>query len=255
MEFKNLDFEINNNIATIKINRPKANNAIDLNFAKDLMDVSIICSENTEVKAIIITGAGKLFCPGGDLKAFNSQKDNLSNHLKELTTYLHAAISRFTRSSAPVITAVNGIAAGAGMSLACSGDIIFAAQSAKFTAAYTRIGLTPDGSLTYFLPRLIGLRRAIELVVTNRIISANEAMEMGLVSRVIPDDELLTRANETAVELASGATEAIGISKQLMHSGFYQTLETQMELESQSLAKMASTIEARQRIEAFLNKS
>jgi 2-(1,2-epoxy-1,2-dihydrophenyl)acetyl-CoA isomerase len=175
-------------------------------------------------------------------------------HLKEVTTYLHAAVSRFTRMDAPVIAAVNGTAAGAGMSMVCCCDIVLAAESAKFTMAYTRVGLTPDGSSTYFLPRIVGLKRALELTLTNRMLSAQEACEWGIVNKVVPDAQLQAEAETLAAQLAAGATGALGSAKRLLHSGWTETLETQMELETQSIAVRAHTTDGREGIAAFLEK-
>jgi 2-(1,2-epoxy-1,2-dihydrophenyl)acetyl-CoA isomerase len=203
---------------------------------------------------VVITGAGRMFCAGGDLKSFATQGEQLPYHLQEVTTYLHAAISRFTRMDPPVIAAVNGTTAGAGMSLACACDIVLAAESARFTMAYTRAGLTPDGSSTYFLSRLVGLKRALELTLTNRLLSAQEAQEWGIVTRVVADANLLTEASALAAQLAGGATKALGTAKRLFHSGWTETLETQMEHETQAIANMARTADAREGIAAFLEK-
>lgn len=251
MKFQTILFEIENNIAKIRLHRPEANNSVNLQMAKDLMYASMKCSEDSKVKAVIITGEGKSFCPGGDLKSFAEEKESLAYHLREITTHIHAAISRFTRMDAPLIIAVNGVAAGAGMSIACAGDFVLAAESAWFTMAYTRIGLSPDAGVSYFLPRLVGIRRAVELAATNRRVYAQEAMEMGLITRVIPDSQLISEAESLAAGLAAAPTYAISASKRLMHSGFYETLETQMELESQQLAGMANNPETRRLINDF----
>ena len=128
---------------------------------------------------MVLTGAGKAFCAGGDVKDFVEALPRIGAHIKELTTYLHGAISRLARSDKPVIVAVNGVAAGGGLSLALSGDLVLAAESARFTMAYSKIAATPDGSSSYFLPRLVGLRRAMELYFTNRVLSAREAEGRG----------------------------------------------------------------------------
>src|ERR1043165_6156318 len=180
MAYSTIQFDIKDNIARLTLNRPDSANALNLEMSKDLMHAALECSENSAIRAVIITGNGRMFCAGGDLKSFAAQGDKLAYHLKEVTTYLHAAVSRFTRMDAPVIAAVNGTAAGAGMSLACSCDLVLAAESAKFTMAYTRAGLTPDGSSTYFLPRIVGLKRALELTLTNRVLPAQEAEQWGI---------------------------------------------------------------------------
>ena len=254
MQYTTLIFDIRGSVAHITLNRPEAANSINAEMASDLMHAAIRCSEEPEIRAVVITGTGSTFCSGGDLKSFAAQGENLSYHFKEMTTYLHAAISRLTRTAPPVVAAVNGSAAGAGMSLVCACDIVMAAESARFTMAYTRVGLTPDGSSTYFLPRIVGLRRALELTLTNRVLSAQEALEWGIVTRVVPDAEVLAQVQAIAVQLAAGPTKALGASKRLLHSGCSETLETQMEHESQTIASMAHTTDTSEGIAAFLEK-
>lgn len=254
MEFKTLLFDIRDNVAHITLNRPEAANSINEEMGKDLMHAALRCDEDPEIRAVLISGAGKIFSGGGDLKAFLSKGDQLPYHVKEITTYLHAAVSRFTRMDAPVVAAVHGAVAGAGMSIAIACDIVVAAETTRFMVAYTRAGLTPDGSATYFLPRIVGLKRALELTLTNRMFSAQEALQWGLVTRVVPDNELLAQARAIAVQLAAGPTRAYGVSKRLLHSGWAETLETQMENESQAIANSARTADAREGITAFLEK-
>jgi 2-(1,2-epoxy-1,2-dihydrophenyl)acetyl-CoA isomerase len=203
---------------------------------------------------VLISGAGKIFSGGGDLKAFKAQGDQLPYYVKEITTYLHAAMSRLTRMDAPVVAAVHGAVAGAGMSIAIACDIVVAAETTRFTVAYTRAGLVSDGSSTYFLPRIVGFKRALELTLTNRMFSAQEALQWGLVTHVVPDHELLAQARTIAAQLATGPTRAYGISKRLLHSGWTETLETQMENESQAIANCARTADAREGITSFLEK-
>jgi 2-(1,2-epoxy-1,2-dihydrophenyl)acetyl-CoA isomerase len=254
MQYTTLLFDVKDHVARITMNRPEAANALNAEMGKDLMHAALRCSEDSTIRAVILTGAGRLFSGGGDLKSFAAQGDNMPYHLKEVTTYLHAAISRFTRMDAPVIAAVNGTAGGAGMSLCCFCDLVLAAESAKFTMAYTRVGLTPDGSSTYFLPRIVGLKRALELTLTNRILTAQEAMEWGIVTKVVPDASLQAEADALATQLASAATGALGAAKRLLHSGWGEPLETQMELESQVIAARAHTADGREGIAAFLEK-
>ena len=253
-EYKTLLFDVRDNVAHLTLNRPDAANSINENMGKDLMHAALRCDEDPEIRAVLISGAGKIFSGGGDLKDFISKGDQLPYHIKEITTYLHAAISRLTRMDAPVIAAVHGAVAGAGMSIAIACDIVVAAETTRFMVAYTRAGLVPDGSSTYFLPRIVGLKRALELTLTNRMFSAQEALQWGLVTRVVPDNELLAQARAIAVQLAAGPTRAYGISKRLLHSGWMETLETQMENESQAIANSARTLDAREGITAFLEK-
>ena len=247
-------YEVKDHVARVTFNRPDAANALNMQMALDLMHASIQASEDRAVRAVLITGAGKMFSGGGDLKSFAAQGDALPGHLKETALYLHAAVSRFVRMDAPVIVAVNGSAGGAGMSLCLFADLVLAAESAKFTMAYTRAGLSPDGSSTYFLPRIVGVRRALELALTNRVLTAREAADWGIVTKVVPDAELLTQADALARQLAAGATRALGSAKRLMHHSFTESLETQMELEAQAIADAARTRDAREGIAAFIAK-
>lgn len=254
MDYSTLLFEIKDRVARITLNRPEAANTLDIDMSRDLMHAAIRCSEEPSVGAVILTGAGRMFSGGGDLKSFAAQGDGLPGHLKEVAGNLHAAISRLVRMNAPVIAAVNGSAGGAGMSLCLSCDLVLAAQSSKFTLAYTRAGLSPDGGSTYFLSRLVGLRRALELALTNRVLSAGEAMAWGIVTKVVPDAELQAEAQALAAQLAAGATQALGAAKRLLHGGWSESLETQMELEAQAIADQARTRDGREGIAAFLEK-
>lgn len=254
MSYFAIQFEVRDHVARITLNRPDAANALNIEMGKDLMQAALQCDQDPAIRAVILTGTGRMFCAGGDLKSFAAQGENLPHHLKEVTTYLHAAVSRFTRMDAPLITAVNGTAAGAGMSLACAGDLVLAAESAKFTMAYTRAGLTPDGSSTYFLPRIVGLKRALELTLTNRVLSAHEAATWGIVTKVVPDANLLVEAEALATQLAAGPTKTLGAAKRLLHGGWNEALESQMENETVSIAARAQTADGREGITAFLEK-
>jgi 2-(1,2-epoxy-1,2-dihydrophenyl)acetyl-CoA isomerase len=253
-EYATLEFDVNEGVAHITLNRPEAANALNRELAQELMHAVLRCDEEPAVRAVLISGKGPTFCVGGDLKSFAEQGEHLPHHLKEVTTYLHAAVSRIARMEPPVVVAVHGAAAGAGLSLACACDLVVAAESARFTMAYTNAGLTPDGSSTYYLPRLVGFKRAMELTLTNRQLSAQEAMEWGIVTRVVADEDLVGDATTLARQLAAGATKALGASKRLLHIGWTETLETQMEHETQTIADMARTADSREGISAFLEK-
>jgi len=252
--YTTLTFDVREGVAEITLNRPEAANALNAEMARELHDAALRCDAVPAVRAVILTGSGRFFCAGGDLKDFATRGDDLPRFLKQMAADLHLAVSRLNRMDAPVIVAVNGTAAGAGFSIALCGDLAIAAESARFTMAYTRAGLTPDGSSTYFLPRLVGLRRAKELTLTNRTLSAAEALDWGLVNRVVPDTEVLPAARALAEELAAGATLAFGQAKRLLDGGLNATLETAMEDEAQAIAAMARTADGREGIQAFLEK-
>jgi 2-(1,2-epoxy-1,2-dihydrophenyl)acetyl-CoA isomerase len=246
-------FEVRDHVAHVTLNRPQAGNALDLEMAKELAAASLECERNRDVRAVLLSGAGNRFCVGGDVKAFAAQKE-LPRYLREVTAHLHVAVSRFARLEAPVIAAVHGSAAGAGFSLAMSCDLVLAAESATFLMAYTKIGMAPDGSSTYFLPRVVGFKRAMELTLTNRVLSAREACEWGIVTEVVPAERLAARAEELARSLAQGPTGTFGLAKRLLHSGWDQSLETQMELESRAIAEAGGTADGKEGITAFVEK-
>jgi 2-(1,2-epoxy-1,2-dihydrophenyl)acetyl-CoA isomerase len=254
MAYEAIRYDVKDSVATITLNRPEAYNALDLTLGRDVFHATLEADENREVRCIVITGAGRAFCAGGDVKSFADNPERIGVLLKELTTYFHGAVSRLARSAKPVITAVNGIAAGGGMSFALAGDLVLAAESAKFNIAYSRIAASPDGSASYYLPRLIGLRRAMELYFTNRVLTAREALEWGLITRVYPDAELPSAVATLARELAQGPTMAFGRAKALFHQSTWESLETQMELEAQAIAACGHTEDFRNGVVAFARK-
>ena len=252
--FKTIVYEIRDGVAHIVLNRPDQANAMDLQMSKELLYAAIDCDENPAVRAVLVRAKGKMFCAGGDLASFAAAGDGMPGLLKEMTIYLHGAIGRLNRGAAPVVAAVTGAAAGAGFSLACSADLVIASEAAKLTMAYTRAGLTPDGSSTFFLPRLIGRHRALELILTNRTLTASEAEAWGLVNRVVAPDDVVKEAEDLAKELATGPTSAFGAARRLVLASYEQTLESQMELESQAIANAARTEDASEGIAAFFEK-
>ncbi|HKV53027.1 MAG TPA: enoyl-CoA hydratase-related protein [Candidatus Binataceae bacterium] len=243
-------YDVRDAVATVTLNRPDAANSANETLATELLDAIIRAEENSAVRALVLTASGRFFCAGADLRSFYSQP----GALKTRVSFLHVAISRIVRAPFPVIGAINGTAAGGGMGLACACDLLIAAESAKFIMAYTRRGLSPDGTTTYFLPRRIGIGRALELAYLNRTLSAREALEWGLVNRVASDAELQTEAHKLAAELAQGATRAYAAAKRLMHEGFVNTLESQIENELRSIYEMASTEDTKEAIRAFNEK-
>jgi len=254
MAYEAVRYEVHDSVATITLNRPEAYNAINLALGRDLFRATLDADEDRAVRCIVVSGAGKAFCAGGDVKDFHNHADRIGIVIKELTTYLHGAISRLARTAKPVIMAVNGVAAGGGMSLALAGDLVVAAESATFTMAYAKIGASPDGSASYFLPRMIGLRRALELHYTNRVLSAREAMDWGLVNRVHPDAEFSSSVAALAMELAEGPTLAFGRAKLLFHQSTQESLESQMELEAQAIAASGHTEDFRNGVAGFITK-
>jgi 2-(1,2-epoxy-1,2-dihydrophenyl)acetyl-CoA isomerase len=243
---------ISEGVATVTLNRPEAGNTMNLQFGRDLLAAARRCA-GERVRAVVVTGAGKAFCFGGDLGAMlASEGGDIEAYLRELTVDLHAAIVAFTRLDAPVIAAVNGTAAGAGVGLVAMADLAIAAEGARFSLAYTGVGLTPDGSTSYFLPRILGMKRAMELVLTNRPLTAAEALEWGLVNKVVPDAQAAAEAAALAAKLAAGPLGAFGQAKRLMRSG--AALEAQLEDESRTIARQGKSAEGAEGVGAFLGK-
>lgn len=244
-------YEVRDGVAQITLNRPEAANSLSETLSAEMVD-AIICSEEDDaVRTMVVTGSGnRFFCAGADLKGFYAR----AGELKSRVSLFHVALSRIVRAPFPVIAAVNGAAAGGGMGLACACDLMIAAESARFVMAYSRIGLSPDGTTTYFLPRRIGVGRALELAYTNRTLSAREAMEWGIANRVVPDASLGAEAHALAAELAKGPTRAYAAARRLMYSGTTESLETQIENELRSVYEMAATEDAHEAIKAFNEK-
>ncbi len=254
MAYETVTFTVADGVATITMNRPDVANALNLTMARELAELAIECDERDDVRAVILTGNGRFFSAGGDLDGFSKAAERAGALSKQMTMYVHSAVSRFSRMDAPLIGAVNGMAAGAGFSFAMSCDIVIVEESAQLLSAYTSSGLSPDGSSTYFLPRVVGYKRAYELMVLNRRLTAAEALEWGIATKVVPDGESLTQAKELAAKLASGPTKAYGSVKRLLHASSTETLETQMESESRAFADVLRTEDAQEGVAAFLEK-
>ena len=253
-EFKHIQFEKQGAIARIGLNRPDAANGIDSLLASELKQAALQCDSDPELKVVILTAQGRFFCAGGDLKEMLSHGDEIGTAAQALADDFHAAISTLSHMQAVLLISVNGIAAGGGFSLALIGDLVLAAESASFTMAYTRAGLCPDGASSHFLPRLVGLRKAQELMLCNPTLDAREACELGLVTRVVADQDLAAETDRLANELASGARLSGAYARKLLKASHGNDLEAQMALEGQLLAQCAASPDGREGIQAFVDK-
>lgn len=252
--YKHIKFETKASLATITLDRPDAANGINLVLAQELAHVAQVCSVDSEIKAVLLTAGGRFFSAGGDVKSMSDYGDQVGTGIKAIADQLHKALSVFARMDAPLIVAVNGTAAGAGFSMAIAGDIVIAAESAKFTMAYTKVGLSPDGGSSYYLPRLIGLRKTQELMFTNRVLSAEEACDWGLINTVVADDQLMEEAYSLAAMFCAGASGSNTTIKKLLLETFNNGLETQLELEGRAIALNASSDDGREGVTAFMAK-
>jgi 2-(1,2-epoxy-1,2-dihydrophenyl)acetyl-CoA isomerase len=254
MEYQTLSYAVDSGVATITLNRPDSLNAMSPAMAKELHAAALQIDADAAVRAVILTGTGKAFCAGGDLSEFVAAGDHARTLILQMTGDLHLALSRLARHRAPVIAAVNGTAAGAGFSLAMAADLAIADARAVFTMAYTNAGLSPDGSSTYYMPRKIGDRRTRELMLTNRVLTAEEALDWGVVNQVVEAGHAESAARTLAEKLAAGPTQAFAQVKQLLDTSFNQSLETQMELEARGIASQVISVDGQEGMQAFVEK-
>lgn len=254
MSYETLTFGVADNIATITLNRPDNANALNARMAEEIHEVSIECETNDAIRCVVLTATGKLFCGGGDLAEMDAAGDGQEAHLLKMATLLHAGVIRFAKMDAPLIVAVNGTAGGGGFSLVLAGDYVLSSDRAKFISAYTASALTPDGSSTYFLAKHVGLLRAKELQMTNRMLTADEACDWGMVSRVVPHDDLMDEAMKLARKFATGPTAAYGGVKRLALTAFSGEMEAQLDKESISISSLMRGHDAPHGIRSFLHK-
>ena len=237
-------------VLTTTLNRPDVLNAFNADLHRAL-SAALMDAQADDVRAVVITGAGRGFCVGQDLTEFREAPGDIGERLRG---NYHPNILALRSLEKPVLAAVNGPAAGAGLSFACACDLRLAAASATFVPAFINIGLVPDSGSTYFVRRLLGTARAFEWMTSGRRVSAVEALEWGLVSEVAEDEKLAERAAERAAELAAMPTRGIGLTKRLFDHAEYATLEEQLELEAQLQTAATKTADFREGVDAFLEK-
>ena len=245
-------FEIKNQVAIITLNRPEKYHAFIREMALDLQDKLDLCKSDNNIRAIIITASGKAFCAGQDLGEVTDT--NESNLTKMVQEHYNPIIRKIRAIEKPVIAAVNGVAAGAGASIALSCDIVVAKESAVFVQAFSKIGLIPDSGGTFFLPRLVGIQRAAALMMTADPISAIEAQNMGMIYRTFKDDEFIESSFDLAERLAQMPTKALGLTKRLLNKSLNNDLETQINEEEKHQTIAGKTNDFKEGIASFLEK-
>ncbi len=253
-----ITLDIQDGIATITLNRPEARNALSLEMRMGLMEYTAQVQFDQRVRCVVLRGAGGHFMAGGDVKTFK-ERAALSPEQRKIEILkgihlLHFSVYRMRQMGKPLIASVRGAAAGAGVSLVAACDMAIAADSAFFTLAYAKIGVSPDASSTYFLPRLMGMKKAFELMYLAERLDANKALDFGLINRVVPEAELDAETQALARRLADGPTYAYGRGKALLASSFNETLESQLELEGHAIADCMNTEDHLEGITAFLEK-
>ena len=254
-KYETLLFEADDGVATLTLNRPEALNPFSVQMQRELAAVIARIADEDAIRAVILTGAGRAFSAGGDINEMETvtEPTPLSRH-KGVHRMLTTVLMPLLRLEKPVIAAVNGPAFGAGMNLALAADITLAADTATFSQVFVKVGLVPDTGGLYLLSRLIGINRAKELCFTGRTLSAREALDLGLLNRLLPPTDLMPAAKLLALELAHGASVAIGFTKSLLNIAYTASLEEMAELEAYALAVTLSTDDHREGIRAFREK-
>ena len=254
-ELETLQIDVDGRIGTLTLNRPDSLNAMSPELIGELTIAAAWLADRAPIRALILTGAGRAFCSGGDVNWFKrgvgDESVDLPSEVRRGAEQLHNAIVDIRRIPYPVIAAINGPAAGAGMSLALSADLRIASDQAFLSIAYGRIGAAPDGGMTYFLPRVVGPAKALELALNDPNLDANAALEAGLVSEVVPADQLATRARQKAEKLAAKAPYYVQMTKRLLHESIEHSINDHLQLERHAIADSMATEDLRRGVTAF----
>lgn len=243
-------------VAVLTLNRPDALNALTVAMGNEFLS-GLAEARTKGARAIVLTGAGRAFCAGGDLREMQTiaQKEGrVEAFFDEPLNLLHDCIRAIRKTPLPVIAAVNGFASGAGCNLALACDLVVAGESAKFNEAFIKIGLTPDCGGTFILPRLIGWKRAAEMLMTGDVIEAKQAAEIGMINRAVADEELMSEALALAVRLANAPTAAIGRIKQLLDQGAAKDYDAQLDLEHSAQIQSGQSVDFKEGVAAFMEK-
>lgn len=242
-----------NHVATITLNRPDAANGLNIEVMKALHSAVMRCHREPDVRVVHLRGAGKNFCAGGDVHEFASKGEGLGDFLREVTAWLQMAVGALIRLDAVVIAEVQGFAAGGGgLGLVCASDIVIASESSKFLAGATRVGMAPDAGSSVILPYLVGFRRAMEIVLSNRIVDANEAAQIGLITRMVPDDALVEESAKVAASYARGAPLAQSAAKRLLWNAL--AVERALPEEARTVSTLSATADSREGLAAVIEK-
>lgn len=242
-------------LAHLRLNRPEASNGMDVPFLRALYDAVMTATGRPELRAVLLTGEGSNFCAGGDVKTFASKGDGLPDYLREATAWLQNVAQGLLGLPVPVVAAVHGFAAGGGgLGLVCASDIVVAGESAKFMSGAARVGMAPDAGSSVTLTQLVGVRKAMEILLLNPTLTAADALEIGLVSRVVADDRLQEEGLAIARTLAAGAPRALGATKRLVWSGLGNRVEAQLPEEARTVSELSGTADAREGLAAVLER-
>lgn len=255
MDLQTVTFKVENSVGWITMNRPERFNALNILMGEELTRVLEICSADSNVRAVVLTGSGKAFCSGGDVKYFSEFIDSDPvEPVRQASKHLNRIIGDIRNMPKPVIALINGVAGGAGISIAMSCDLRIASSSAVFKQAYTGIGLVPDGSWCLLVSMLAGYAAASRMLFLDPGYDAGKALQMGLVDQVADPDKLMETAGELAGRLAAGPTSAFALAKAELNSAMMSLLANQLEFERNSIMKASRTEDFREGLAAFLAK-
>lgn len=253
-----LEFSVENGVGTLVMNRPDARNALSMEMRAALSDKLHDFEADPEVRCVVLTGAGDHFMAGGDVKSFQDiasvSKEEAHKNLLHRIHDLHTIMFAMRRMPKPVVASVRGAAAGAGVSIAAACDLVIAADTAFFTLAYVNIGTSPDGSSTYFLPKTLHLKKAMEMALLGDRYTAEEMKELGMVNWVVPADQLQEETDKLAERLASGPTRAMGNAKALLYASYENHFEKQLQMEAERFANSAIGPDFMEGVMAFVGK-
>lgn len=240
-------------VATLTLNRPEAGNQFDETMAETLERVATTIAADDDVRVIVLRGSGKAFCFGGDI-AFFAASDDPATTLHGMATHLHVAMRALAAAGPPIVAVVQGRAMGVGLSFVALADVVVAGEAAKFSAGYSGVGLTPDGGMTWTLPRKVGIAQATDLMLRNAQLSAQDALRLGIVTEVVADDELQDRASAVIAELAQGPTATYAAIRGLLQQSLGSSLTDQLEAERASIFQRAGSPEGREGVRAFTER-
>jgi 2-(1,2-epoxy-1,2-dihydrophenyl)acetyl-CoA isomerase len=241
-------------VATVRLNDPGSLNALSVEMANALRSALSELAQDSSVRVLVLTGTGRGFCAGGDVQSFYDNRDDPDEVMAAVIAGLHGAVQVLLDVPFPTVAAINGVVAGAGMGVAMATDLAIATEDAIFTMAYTGIGVSPDGSSTYFLPRLVGTRVAMDMILTNRRMSAAEAVDLGLINRAVSSEDFDSEVSALAEKLARGPTRAYVRSRHLLRSSLGNDPVAQMEAEGQGIMAAGETKDFYEGISAFIEK-
>lgn len=240
-------------IARLRLSRPEASNGMNVELLRALHDAILTAHAHSGARVVLLTGEGRNFCAGGDVKTFEAKGPQLPDYLREATAWLQLATAALIQLRVPVVTAVQGFAAGGGgLGLVCASDIVVAARSAKFFSGAVRVGMAPDGGSSVTLTQLVGLRQALRILLTNPTLTAAEALDIGLVTEVVDDADLTARAEQLAAQLAALPTQALSATKRLVWSGVGQSVEQRLAEEARTVSELSGTADALEGLRAVI---